>query len=154
MGHKKLKTVPEIGSNVKPALSMFQTPASCVVGASLYSCFDAEVSGITYQVAYSKTNAGQFQVEDVRTVDPHFKTPQGLSVGSVITISSPNDLTLTPDLAFDSRSGGNWLSILGQIPGPVIVASANGKDVWMRFDELHLTGEPIQLRVAGFVLRK
>jgi len=155
MGHKKFKAVPVVGSNVKPAIPFLRAPTYCVVGsANLYPCFYAIVSGVTYQVAYSKTKARKFQVEEVRTVDPHFKTPEGLSVGKVIAIKSREDLILTPNLAFDGRSGGDWLSVLGQIPGPVIVASAGGKDTWMGFDELHLAGQPVQLRIAGFVLRK
>jgi hypothetical protein len=152
MGVKKMNAVPEVGSLVKPSIPLFKLPASCLVGsARLFSCFTAVVNGISYQVAYSKTEAGKYMVEEVRTADPHFKTAEGLSIGNVVTVTSNKDLTLTAALAFDGRSDGNWLPILGEIPGPVIVTGTNG-DTWIAYDDLHLTGKPIQLKISGFVL--
>ena len=153
MGVKKMKAVPELGSRIKPVAPLFKAFPYCVVGsAHLYHCFIAVVDGISYRIAYVKNAAGKNEVQEVRTVDPHFKTPGGLSVGNLVIVKSANDLVITPLLAFDGHSDGDWHSILGEIPGPVIVVGPDGKDSWIGYDDLHFNGQPVQLKISGFVL--
>ena len=85
----------------------------------------------------------------VHTDDPNFKSPDGLRVGDVLTVESPESIIEAPGFEVYGKKGRGWIPVVG-FNGEVSLVIEGLRD---SKQQANAVKTPAGLRIRGFTKR-
>jgi hypothetical protein len=146
----KLEKVPAIGDPI-PAPSNVGKIQCMVNSAQFDPCVTELVDGIMYTVAMRQRNGGAYFVTRVSTIDPKFKSIDGIRVGDVITVNGPEDIFEAPYFEVYARSKTQWVPIVGNLGRVNVVVGDKGGAMKDKQSLWPNGPTPVRLWIGGFV---
>jgi hypothetical protein len=119
----------------------------------LDKCVNVTANGIKYTVGFRRRGSRGNVVTYVHTDDPNFRSPEGLSVGDMVTVENPESIVAAPGFEIYSRKGRGWIPVVG-FNGEVNVVHDGQTDEKREAKTLRPVGQAsVRLRIRGFTKR-
>jgi len=145
-----LARVPAIGEQIAAPKGEVRT--RCMVNsAQLDPCVEATVDGTVYTVAFRQEDNKRYVATRVSTIDPKFRSTDGIRVGDAITVNGPEDVFEAPYFEVYAKSKTEWVPIVGFLGKANVAVGEKGGEM-KSVQEIWLNGRaPVRLFVGGFV---